>query len=103
MDRVTWDAVLARLDDALALCHRFGLGKEVAASSFIEYRRVVTGLVTALQDGGQVAARGEFHRDSALSMIALTDAAAFGPVGDFLTQVGVHGVRMPLGRRHDGP
>src|SRR3989442_10772229 len=49
MDRVTWDAVLARLDDALALCHRFGLGKEVAASRFIEYRRVVTGLVTALR------------------------------------------------------
>ena len=57
MDRVTWDAVLARLDDALALCHRFGLGKEVAA--FIEYRRVVTGLVTALHDGGQDAAREE--------------------------------------------
>src|SRR6266566_5904965 len=86
MDRVTWDAVLARLDDALALCHRFGLGKEVAASRFIEYRRVVTGLVTALHDGGQDAAREEFHRDSALSMIALTEAAEFGDVGDFISQ-----------------
>jgi len=58
MDRVTWDAVLARLDDALALCHRFGLGKAVAASRFIEYRRVVTGLVTALHDGGKTQPRG---------------------------------------------
>ena len=103
MDRVTWDAVLARLDDALALCHRFGLGKEVAASRFIEYRRVVTGLVTALHDGGQDAAREEFHRDSALSMIALTEAAEFGDVGDFISQYGEHGVRRTLGRVLDGP
>src|SRR2546427_6669974 len=103
MDRVTWDALLSRLDDALALCHRFGLGKEVAASRFIEYRRVVTGLVTALHDGGQDAAREEFHRDSALSMIALTEAAEFGDVGDFISHYGEHGVRRTLGRVLDGP
>ncbi len=36
-------------------------------------------------------------------MIALTEAAEFGDVGDFISQYGEHGVRRTLGRVLDGP
>ena len=38
-----------------------------------------------------------------MSMIALTEAAEFGDVGDFISQYGEHGVRRTLGRVLDGP
>src|SRR5206468_9222010 len=52
---------------------------------------------------GARRSREEFHRDSALSMIALTEAAEFRDVGDFISQYGEHGVRRTLGRVLDGP
>ena len=36
-------------------------------------------------------------------MIALTEAAEFGDVGDFISHYGEHGVRRTLGRVLDGP
>src|SRR5438034_9205666 len=46
---------------------------------------------------------GKTQPARSFTVIALTEAAEFGDVGDFISQYGEHGVRRTLGRVLDGP
>jgi hypothetical protein len=75
MERVTWDWILAGLDEALGFCRELGLDRHVESSRFQEHRACLAELVGALKSGGQDAARDYFDANRLTSFTALTEGA----------------------------
>ncbi len=74
MDRVSWDWILAGLDEVLTFCREIGLGLQVERSRrFHEHRACLAELTATLHAGGPEAAREHFDRDRVRAFTALTE------------------------------
>src|SRR5258705_9364506 len=103
MDRVSWDWILMRLDEALEFCRGLNLGRNLVGSRFEEHRTWISELIAELKTGGQEAAGAAFHRDPVRSFAALTEGSELARILPFAKTVPVGTIERKLVDVLQGP
>jgi hypothetical protein len=71
---LTWDRILAGLDQVLDLCRSLDLEEEVAQSRFHHHRELLVGLTQQFRDGGHAAAMEHYNTDRLAHVVALAES-----------------------------